>query len=192
MVPPIRAVAGFVPFAKGEIEQSIPGRFEQQVKAHAERIAVKSERYVVTYAVLNQWANRVAHALIRACGTVSEPIALLLDRDAPHVAAILGVLKAGKFYVPLAPSYPLARNQLILDDSQARWIVTDNANLRAAWELAGDTASILNVDALEGSTSPTRGSILLPTPTPTSSTRRGRPAAPRGSSIRIATCSTTS
>ena len=89
----IRAVVGFVPFAKGEIEQSIPERFEQQVKAHAERIAVKSERDVVTYAVLNQWANRVAHALIRACGTVSEPIALLLDRDAPHLAAILGVLE---------------------------------------------------------------------------------------------------
>ena len=109
---------------------------------------------MVTYAVLNQWANRVAHALIRACGTVSEPIALLLDRDAPHVAAILGVLKAGKFYVPLAPSYPLARNQLILGDSQARWIITDNANLRAAWELAGDTASILNVDALEDESDP--------------------------------------
>ncbi len=150
----IRAVAGFVPFAKGEIEQSIPGRFEQQVKAHSQRIAVKSERYVVTYEALNQWANRVAHALIGACGTVSEPIALLLDRDAPHVAAILGVLKAGKIYVPLAPSYPLARNQLILDDSQARWIVTDNANLRAGWELAGDTASILNVDALEDESDP--------------------------------------
>ena len=145
----IRAVAGFVPFAKGEIEQSIPARFAQQVKAHSQRIAVKSERYAITYAALNQWANRVAHALIGASGTVSEPIALLLDRDAPHVAAILGILKAGKIYVPLAPSYPLARNQLILDDSQARWIVTDNANLTTAWELAGETASILNLDALE-------------------------------------------
>jgi amino acid adenylation domain-containing protein len=150
----IRAVAGFVPFAKGDIEQSITARFELQVKAHAERLAVKSERCVVTYAVLNQWANRVAHALLRASGTAAEPIALLLDRDAPYVAAILGTLKAGKIYVPLAPSYPVARNQLILADSQARWIIADNANLRAAWELAGDTASILNLDALEDATDP--------------------------------------
>jgi amino acid adenylation domain-containing protein len=146
---PIREVAGFVPFAKGEIEQSIPERFAQQVKTHSQRIAVKSERYAVTYGALNRWANRVAHTLIGACGIGSEPIAMLLQRDAPHVAAILGVLKAGKFYVPLASSYPLARNQLILDDSQARWIVTDNANLKAAWELAGDTASIVNIDALD-------------------------------------------
>jgi amino acid adenylation domain-containing protein len=138
-----------VPFGRSEIEQSIPKRFEQQVETHPQRIAVKSQRHTVCYAALNHWANRVAHALLAAMGPAPAPIALLLERDAPHVAAILGTLKAGKIYVPLAAAYPPARNQLILDDSQARWMITDQANLARAEQLAGDAVSILNIDRLE-------------------------------------------
>jgi amino acid adenylation domain-containing protein len=145
----IRPTAGFIPFSRDQIEQSIPARFAQQVERHPHRIAVKSARYSLSYAELDRWANRVAHALLAACGRQSVPIALFLERDAPQVAAILGVLKAGKIYVALAPSYPPARNQLIVDDSQTPILVTDNANLAAAQRLAGSSVSILNIDALD-------------------------------------------
>jgi amino acid adenylation domain-containing protein len=146
----ISPTAGFVPFERDQIEQSIPARFARQVERHGARVAVASRRFSPTYAELDRWANRVAHALIEACGTGSLPVALLLDRDAPHVAAILGVLKAGKMYVALAPSYPEARNRLILEDSGAPILVTDDANLAAARRLAGESASILNLDAPGG------------------------------------------
>jgi amino acid adenylation domain-containing protein len=145
---PVRRTARFLRFERAEIEQSIPERFEKQVEVHRDRIAVSSKRFSLSYAALNRWANQVAHALIAACGTRSLPIALLLEKDAPQIAAILGVLKAGKFYVPLAPSYPLARNQTILDDAQAPVIVTDTTNLEVARTLGGDSLSILNLDML--------------------------------------------
>ena len=54
----------FVEFKKEEIEQSIPERFEQIVAKHPDRIAVKTKADALTYAELNQAANRVAHAIL--------------------------------------------------------------------------------------------------------------------------------
>jgi amino acid adenylation domain-containing protein len=141
--------AGFVPFASEEIEQSISERFEKQVEANQDRLAVKSQRLTLTYGSLNQLANRVACALLDACGPAPLPIALLLEKDGPQVAAILGILKAAKLYVPLDPSCPSASNRLILENAQARVIITDDANLVTSCRLGGDATSILNLDALD-------------------------------------------
>src|SRR5262249_39217547 len=90
---PLRPTTDFVRFENHEIEQSIAERFEAQVRANADRIAVRTPRATLRYTDLNLQANRVAHALISACGTRSLPVALLLEKEAPHVAAILGTLK---------------------------------------------------------------------------------------------------
>ena len=47
-------------------------------------------------------------------------MALLLENDGPMIASVLGVLKAGKMYVPLDPAFPVSRNAAILADSEAR------------------------------------------------------------------------
>ena len=85
---------------KEETEGSIPDRFEQQVNKFPNRIAVKTRHHELTYAALNQAANRVARVILSQYEKKEEPIALLLDHGLPIVIAILGVLKAGKFYVP--------------------------------------------------------------------------------------------
>ena len=77
-----------------------------------------------------------------------------------------------------------------MGDSRARWIVSDNANLRAAWELAGDTASILNVDALEDESDP--GLAIAPGAYAYILYTSGSTGRPKGIVERIATCSTTS
>ena len=53
------------------------------------------------------------------------------------IAAILGELKAGKFYVPLESTFPNSRLTDMLDDSRAGLIVTKNRNLSLAKELTG-------------------------------------------------------
>src|SRR6266498_5346514 len=106
----------FVEFQKEAIEQSIPDRFEQMVRRYPERLAVSTENHILTYAELNASANRVARAILAKRGEGEEPIALLLENDVPMIASILGVLKAGKIYVSLDPSYPQARIAAILED----------------------------------------------------------------------------
>jgi non-ribosomal peptide synthetase component F len=65
------------------------------------------------------------------------------------VASILGVLKAGKFYVPLDPSYPQARTTYMLEDSDAHLIVTNTQNLSLAKELAQNGGQVMNFDELD-------------------------------------------
>ena len=99
----------FIPFANEDIEQSIPERFEQMVRTYPDRLAIKSNNHELTYDELNKAANRVANSILGRRGEGQEPIALLLDQGAPAITSILGVLKAGKIYVPLDPSFPRAR-----------------------------------------------------------------------------------
>ncbi|HVT61656.1 MAG TPA: amino acid adenylation domain-containing protein, partial [Thermoanaerobaculia bacterium] len=68
---------------------------------------------------LERRANQLAHTL-RAMGVGPEtPVGICVERSADMVAAMLGVLKAGGAYLPLDPAYPPARLELMLADSAA-------------------------------------------------------------------------
>jgi amino acid adenylation domain-containing protein len=149
----IHPTNAFIRFAKEETEQSIPQRFEQQASRYPDRLAVKTRNHQLTYAALNKVANRVARALLAQRGAGAESIALLLEHDASMIAAILGVLKAGKVYVPLDPSFPYARNAYILEDSQAGLIITNNENRSLAESLSENRHSLINIDEISATLS---------------------------------------
>ncbi len=138
----------FVEFAKEEIEQSIPERFEKIVRLYSDRLAVKDRHHSLTYEELNNAANRLTHAIIAQRRSDAEPIALLLEHGVPMITAILGTLKAGKIYVPLDPSHPPARLTAIVEDSQTALIVTNYKNLRLADELSHNKIKLINIDAI--------------------------------------------
>jgi amino acid adenylation domain-containing protein len=139
----------FIEFTKDEVEQSIPDRFEKIARLYPDRLAVKTREQALAYADLNRAANRVARAILEKRGEGYEPIALLLENDAPMIAAILGALKAGKIYVPLDTSYPRASIAYILEDSEAGVIATNNRNLPLARELAHSGRQVVNVDEID-------------------------------------------
>ena len=116
---------GLVPFSIDNSESSISERFERIVRQHPDRLAVKMGARALTYDELNRTANRIAHAILAQRGTTSEPIALILEQGIDIIAAILGVLKAGKFYVVLDTSMPRDRNAYILENSGAAFIIAD-------------------------------------------------------------------
>jgi len=142
----------FVEFNKDEIEQSIPKRFEEQARKYSNRTAVVTRNQTLTYDQLNQGVDRLAGAILHQRGGRQEPIALLLEQSASAISTILGVLKAGKIYVPLDTTYPQARIEYILEDSQAAVIVTNNRNFSLARELAKhNRCQLLNIDELDAS-----------------------------------------
>ena len=99
------------------------------MKKHPTHIAVKTANYAWTYEVLNRMVQKVARTILSRCGHGEERIALLFEHDAPMLAGILGVLTAGKTYVPLDPSYPTERLAYMLEDCQASTILTNTRNL---------------------------------------------------------------
>jgi amino acid adenylation domain-containing protein len=138
--------SSFVRFERDQIEQSIFQRFEQQARRHPDRVAVRSRRCEWTYEILKRKANQVARALLDLRGPAPENIALLFEQDAPMIAGMLGVLNAGKTYVPIDPHYPRERISYVLDDCQAAAILTNAANLSLANELSNKKTPVLNVD----------------------------------------------
>jgi amino acid adenylation domain-containing protein len=138
----------FVPFVPAALEQSIPTRFEQQVHRYPTRLAVKSRTQVFTYAELNSLANRVTGAILAQPEEAHAPIGLLCDQGAVGIAALLGVLKAGKLGVPVDPSHPTARIRHIFADAQAKLIVTDAQHRPLADAIAQAGTPLLDLDAL--------------------------------------------
>ncbi len=140
----IQPELGFVPFKNEEIEQSIPQRFEQQVRSHGDRLAIKTDHETLTFTALNRRANRIARAILSRRGDAAEPIALLFDHGAAVLVALLAVLKSGKFYVVLDASYPRDRLEAMLGDSGAKLIVTEPSNLALARRLSGDAMEVID------------------------------------------------
>jgi amino acid adenylation domain-containing protein len=143
----------FIEFKEEQIEQSIPARFEQQVKKYPQNIAVRTKNHTWTYETLDRIADQLAQTILASGRSQAERIGLIFEHDAPMIAGMLGSLKARKIYVPLDPSYPKERLNYILEDSQANVILVDNITQPLAQELSKDTYQIINIDDLS-STAP--------------------------------------
>ena len=136
-------------FARTEAEQSIVSRFEEQVALRPNKLAVSTTRYQFTYEQLNKLANQIARAVITGTSVAKGAVALLFDHDALVIAGMLGVLKAGKFYVVLHSSHPVERLHNIVVDAEAELLLTESKHLGLAREISSNDASILQIDDLE-------------------------------------------
>ena len=141
----------FVEFPIEDVETSIPARFEKIVRMYPDRLAVKSGNRSLTYRDLNQAANRVACAILAERGEGEEPIAFIVEQGISAIIAILGVLKAGKFYIPLDPTYPSSRLTAIIEDVQTALILTNKINLSVAIAIAHASSRVVDIEALDSS-----------------------------------------
>ena len=104
----------FIEFKKESVEQSIPDRFEEQVRRYPNRLALKSQGQELTYDQLNRAANRLAQSILAERGESLEPVAVLFDHSSQMVLALLGVMKARKVFVPIDASHPRSANTIRL------------------------------------------------------------------------------
>jgi len=113
------------------------------------RPAVRTRHRALTYEELNRQANRVAHSLLAMGGARPEPVAVLFPNDTASIAASLGVLKAGKFQVPLERAFPPARLRAMLDQCGGGMIVADSNHVDLARQIAGDQRQVIDIGALD-------------------------------------------
>ncbi len=138
---------------KEETEQSITDRFEEQVRRHSRRLAIKTTSQSLTYEQLNATSNRVAHSILARTGDAGGPVALLFKQGASMIIGSLGVLKAGKPYAPVDVALPRSKAVQILRDLQASLILTDNAHILLAHQLTQTSTEVLNIEDLEATCS---------------------------------------
>ena len=100
----------------------------QHIETHAawnpNAIALTFKQQRLTYAELNQRANQLAHYL-KTVGVTAEVRVAVCVQPSPEIAiSLLGILKAGGVYVPLDPAHPQERMTSILEDTQAKVLLT--------------------------------------------------------------------
>src|SRR6516165_3568485 len=131
-----------------QLEQTLIERFEKIVRQYPHHVAVKMGEVAVTYAELNGMSNRVARAIVAARSSDSEPIGLFFATGVAQIAAVLGVLKAGKFFVLLDPSFPKDRIAVILEDSQAQFLLADEPNISFARGAADSGCRVVEFESI--------------------------------------------
>ncbi len=98
------------------------------IAAHArttpDKIAVICGADRLTHSQLDAHANALAHRLHAAGVKAETPVAILIERGAAAITAILAVLKAGGAYIPVEPDHPSSRNHHILTDAGVAVVLT--------------------------------------------------------------------
>ncbi len=101
--------------------------FEAQVERAPNATAVCAGAERLSYAALNRRANRLARVLREHGVGPNVVVALLAERGADLLTAILAVFKAGGAYLPLDPNHPAQRYTQILDQSRCALVLAASA-----------------------------------------------------------------
>ncbi len=110
-----------------EREPYIPAIFEAVAARQPERAALAHGDRLLTYAELNEQANKLAAALTGQGIVPGDAVALLTERSAEMIIGILGIMKAGAAYLPIDPGAPQSRIDELLADSGAKLVLTREA-----------------------------------------------------------------
>jgi amino acid adenylation domain-containing protein len=103
-----------------------PELFEKQARSSPDAVALIFDGGCLTYEELNRRANRLARYL-RSLGVGPEMrVGICATRTPELIIGLLAVWKAGGGYVPLDPSYPVARLRYMLQDSNPIAVLTQN------------------------------------------------------------------
>ncbi|MFI2651969.1 amino acid adenylation domain-containing protein, partial [Micromonospora fulviviridis] len=125
---------------------SVPEAFAARVAADPDGIAVVSGGVSLSYAELDARAERLAHRLVAAGVGPESPVAVVLERSAELLVALLAVLKAGGAYLPLDVAWPLARMRTVAADAGARVVLVHEATAGHEFVTGADGLTLLRVD----------------------------------------------
>ncbi|MFK4071671.1 non-ribosomal peptide synthase/polyketide synthase [Streptomyces sp. NPDC029674] len=109
------------------LDSTVHATFERLARTRPDAVAVTVGGSHLTYAELDRRANGLAHRLTGLGVRPEDRVAVLMERSAELVVALLGILKAGAAYAPLHESYPDERMREVFAGSGARVLVTDRS-----------------------------------------------------------------
>ncbi len=101
--------------------------FERTCDAYPSAIALECEGARVSYAELDQRANRLANLLMSLGVGAGTRVGILLHRSLDTYVALLGITKTEATFVPIDPEAPADRLQFIAEDSGLELLVTHSS-----------------------------------------------------------------
>ena len=105
-------------------DKTISTLIEEQALATPDRIAIAFENKEMTYKELNEKSNSLANLLRFKGIKPNDIVGIMVNRSFEMLVSILAVLKAGGAYIPIDPEYPQDRIEYMLNNSDAKYLLT--------------------------------------------------------------------
>ncbi|MFT3904331.1 MAG: amino acid adenylation domain-containing protein [Niabella sp.] len=116
--------ANTVPFNQNTTVVSL---FEDTASKYSDHIALVFGKDQLTYAELNAKVNRLARYLIEKGLRKGDVVNIVMQRSMEAIVSIFAVLKCGAVYVPIDSTYPKARIDFMVEDTDAVMVITYSA-----------------------------------------------------------------
>ena len=100
--------------------------FHKQAESLPEAVALCDSDGSLTYHELDKATDAVANYLIDNGVKPNDFVAIKMRRIKEFVVSVIGIQKAGAAYVPVDPEYPQDRIDYMLEDSQAKVVLTED------------------------------------------------------------------
>jgi amino acid adenylation domain-containing protein len=113
------------------------------------QVAIEHGGHTLTYAELEAESNRLANFLLKNGLSKSAIVGLFTDNPAEVITGILGVLKAGGVFVPLDPTFPERRLEMLSNQVHPEWFVSTRKHLAKLGHLQRDSSSPAKVICLD-------------------------------------------
>jgi amino acid adenylation domain-containing protein/non-ribosomal peptide synthase protein (TIGR01720 family) len=148
-------------------QETLPELFAAQVAARPEAEALRCGSVSLSYAELDERANRLAHRLIELGVGPEQLVAVVLPRSVELIVALLAIAKAGGGYLPVDSNYPEQRIVFMLTDAAPMVVLTSTAVAAQVPVLSGVTRMLIDDPAVLGKVA------AMPTHSPTDADRLG-------------------
>lgn len=102
---------------------------ERTTKNNIDKIALLYDNIEISYDELNKKTNQIARVLKNIGVKKGDYVGIIARRGIELIYAIYSVLKAGAAYVPIAANCPYERKEYILNDCNAKVILTTEDNV---------------------------------------------------------------
>ena len=109
-----------------EEKKSISQAFEEQVEKTPDNVAICFGDKELTFKELNEKANSLARYLREKGIGRNDIVGIMVSRSLEMIIGILAVIKAGGAYIPIDPAYPQDRVEYMLNNSNAKILLTQN------------------------------------------------------------------
>jgi amino acid adenylation domain-containing protein/non-ribosomal peptide synthase protein (TIGR01720 family) len=125
--------------------RTIINLFEEQALKSGPQNALAFEGETLTFAALNEAANRLAHYLYNKGVRKGDKVLLSLDRSLHMITGLLGILKAGAAYVPAEPGYPVSRLEYIIKTTKVKAIIGHSSH-REVLDNFREASTLIEID----------------------------------------------
>jgi amino acid adenylation domain-containing protein len=135
-------------------EDTIVLRFERQVAAVPDNLAIVTDEISLTYRALDLMANRIAAAMTSLPSQRDRPIMLFMTDEAARIAAILGALKARRIFISLASDSPEKWVTKVIEDSRTAHVIVDSSTRSIAELAVSGSVGVIEAEQLARSLEP--------------------------------------